>query len=290
MSCVKQFREFKSGDLDSCSAAAEIKSKGYLLIRGLLPINEVNKLLTEIVPIVCRAGWLKSGHDPMERMADEAAACGESDPSFKRVYQEVFSLESFHALTHHPALRQLMTMLVGERLLIHPKPIGRLIFPRCERFVVHAHQDHRAIGGHPESFTAWIPLHDCPQESGPLQILESSHHFGLQDCDPATGVISEEGAHGVGWVGGPINAGDVLIFHSLTVHAASRNTTEKLRISLDCRFQSYDRLVDPASLVFLGSRSWENTYASWQRNELKYFWRNMPLHLRPSKAELAQLA
>jgi hypothetical protein len=290
MTFVKPFREFNACDLDSRSAAEQINSKGYLLIRGLLPLEELKKVLTEIVGIVYRAGWLRRGCDPIERIVDEAAACGESDPSFKRVYQEVFSLESFHALTHNPALRRIMTLLAGERLLIHPKPIGRLIFPRCERFVVRAHQDHRAIGGDPESFTAWIALHDCALESGSLQILESSHHFGLQDCDPVTGLIPEESVQGGEWVGGNINAGDVLIFHSLTVHAASRNTTEKLRISLDCRFQSVDRPVDPATLVFVGSRSWENTYASWRCNDLKYFWRNMPLQLRPSKAELAQLA
>src|SRR5260370_36055880 len=115
----------------------------------------------------------------------------------------------------------MMPLLVGPQLLIHPKPIARLIFPNSERFVVHAHQDHQAIGGDPESFTAWIPLHGCPSEMGSLQILNASHHYGLQRADPETGIISKETAHGGNWVGVGINAGDVLIFHSLTVHAAS---------------------------------------------------------------------
>ena len=41
---------------------------------------------------------------------------------------------------------------------------------------------------------------------------------------------------------------------------------------------------------FVGSRSWENTYETWHSDELKYFWRSIPLQLKPSKLELAQLA
>jgi hypothetical protein len=46
--------------------------------------------------------------------------------------------------------------------------------------------------------------------------------------------------------------------------------------------------------VFAGSgkRSWECTYAGWTSDELelKYYWTKLPLRLKPSKAELAELA
>jgi ectoine hydroxylase-related dioxygenase (phytanoyl-CoA dioxygenase family) len=138
-----------------------------------------------------------------------------------------------------------------------------------------------------------MPLHDCPPESGPLQILEGSHRFGLKDADPATGCISMATALGGEWFGGPINAGDVLIFNSLTVHAASPNFSSQLRISLDCRFQDYERALDPATLVFpgkSGGKSWEKTYANWRSDDLKYFWKRIPLQFKPSKSELEQLA
>jgi hypothetical protein len=290
---LKPFREIHAGDLTSSSLKDEMDSQGYLLIRGLLPPDDLIPLLSDITQIVYAAGWLLPDHSPLERMADASAACGDPDPSFKRAYEQVFNLESFHALAHHPALRQMMNLLVGPQLLIHPKPIGRLIFPNCARLIVHGHQDHKAIAGDAESFTAWMPLHDCPAELGPLQILEASHHFGLQGADPATGLIDKETARGGDWVGGQINAGDVLIFHSLTVHAASPNTSNQLRISVDCRFQDSGRAINPAELVFPGSsrgRSWETTYANWRSDELKYFWKRMPLQLKPSRAELAQLA
>jgi phytanoyl-CoA dioxygenase PhyH len=288
---VKPFREIYAPDLQSHFLKKEIASQGYLLFRGLLPSEDVNQLLNDILQIVGVAGWLMPGHGLVERVADHSAICGESDSSFNLVYEQVFSLESFHAFAHHPVLRQVMELLVGSRLLIHPKPIGRLIFPNCERFVIQAHQDHQSIAGDPESFTAWIPLHNCPLELGPLRILEGSHRCGLQKIDPETGIIPNGTARGGDWVGGQINAGDVLIFHSLTVHAAAPNVSKQLRISLDCRFQDYERALDPANLVFPGSsnRSWEATYANWRSDDLKYFWKEMSLKLKPSKDELIQL-
>jgi ectoine hydroxylase-related dioxygenase (phytanoyl-CoA dioxygenase family) len=288
---MKPFREIYAPDLQLHSLKKEMNSKGYLLIRGLLPTKNVSHLLDEILQTVQTAAWLMPGSNLSERIANDSAKCGDSDPSFNLVYEQVFRLESFHALAHHPALRQVMNLLVGPRLLIHPKPIGRLIFPNCERFVIHAHQDHQSIAGDPESFTAWMPLHDCPVELGPLRILEGSHHFGLQDIDSQTGIIPEEAARGAEWVGGQINAGDVLIFHSLTVHAASPNTSRQLRISMDCRFQDSERVLDPANLVFPGSsnRSWETTYANWRSDDLKYFWKDLSLRFKPSKSDLANL-
>jgi ectoine hydroxylase-related dioxygenase (phytanoyl-CoA dioxygenase family) len=295
MKRVKPFREIQARDLTSCSLQDEIASKGYLLVRGLLPHDAIAPLLGEITQVFYAAGWLQPDHDPLERIADTSAACGDPDPSFKRTYQEIFNLESFHALPHHPALKQVMSMLVGEQLLIHPKPIGRLIFPHCERLVNHAHQDYRFMDGDVECFTVWIPLHDCPIDQGPLQILEGSHRFGVQSHNTANlhvPEIPEETVLGGDWVGGQISAGDVLIFHSLTVHAASPNVSNRLRVSLDCRFQDYGRALNPANLAFAGDsgKSWEKTYACWRSNDLKYYWKRMPLTFKPTKAELERLA
>jgi ectoine hydroxylase-related dioxygenase (phytanoyl-CoA dioxygenase family) len=292
---VKAFQEVQACDLTPESLHNEIESKGYVLIRGLLPDNVVSSVLRDVTQVLSSAGWLLAGDDPMERKADIAAGCGDPDPRFKKVYQQVFNLESFHALPHQPALRKVMEMLAGSEVMVHPKPIGRLIFPHCQRLVTHAHQDYEFMGGDPEFFTVWIPLHDCPVEAGPLQILEGSHRFGVQQHErenlhvpeiPAGSELGEE------WVGGYVHAGDVLIFHSLTVHAAAPNLSDQLRLSLDCRFQDSRRVLHPSNLVFAGEsgKSWENTYANWRSDELKYYWKALPLTLKPTKTDLVSLA
>jgi len=292
---MKPFRELQACDAESNSLREEIETRGYALIRDLLPREELVRVLTDVTQILDKAGWLLPGFDPLERVAKISVACGDPDPSFKQAYQQVFNLESFHSLPHHPALRRVMEMIVGDRLLVHPKPIGRLIFPNCERLTTHAHQDYRFMGGDAECFTVWIPLHDCPTAVGPLRILEGSHRFGFQrheDENLHVPEIPDGSAIGGDWVGGDINAGDVLMFHSLTVHAASPNLSNRLRISLDCRFQDHARIFNPANLAFAGEsgKSWEKTYAGWHSETLKYYWKSLPLAFSPSKAEIENLS
>jgi len=292
---MKPFHDIHARDLTSSTLRDEIDSKGYALIRDALPLKTVSALLAEVIQVLDAEGWLLPQHVAMERIANADAACGDPDPAFKRVYQEIFNLELFHALPHQPSLQRVMKMLVGDQLLTHPKPIGRLIFPHCERLVVHAHQDYQFMGGDTEFYTAWIPLHDCPTNVGPLRILEGSHRFGIQSHEKENLHVPEipAGAElGEGWVGGQVNAGDVLIFHSLTVHAASPNLSNQLRLSLDCRFQDSRRAFNPANVVFAGEsgKSWEKTYARWGSDDLKYYWEKMPLVFQPTRSEILRLA
>jgi ectoine hydroxylase-related dioxygenase (phytanoyl-CoA dioxygenase family) len=272
-----------------------MESKGYVLIRELIPRDVVNSTLSDVANVLSAAGWLQTDASPLQRKPADGASFGDPDPVFKRVYQDVFNLESFHALPHHPALRRPMEMLVGSQMLVHPKPIGRLIFPNCERLVVHAHQDYEFMKGDPEFYTIWIPLHDCTQLEGPLAILEGSHRFGMQEHQRDNLHVPEipmDTALGDGWVSGQINAGDVLMFHSLTIHAATPNSSDRMRLSLDCRFQDAKRVVHPSNLVFSGesNKSWEKTYQHWKSDQLKYYWRRLPLNVKPSRAELEELA
>ena len=290
---MEPFRDISASDLHIASLRQEMDVHGYVMIRGLLPVEDLNPLLSGITAILRDAAWLRPDSIPMERIANVAAECADEDQAYKVVRDAIFSLQFFHALPHHCLLLRVMKLLVGEQLLIHPKSEIRVIFPNFARGIVHAHQDHTAIAGDEESFTAWIPLHDCPVVQGPLRVLDGSHRFGPQPT-AETGYISPGAEQGRNWVGGDINAGDVLLFHSLTVHEALPNRSSRFRISLDCRFQSYARVIDPGALVFAGSgkRSWERTYARWasDEQELKYYWAKLPLQLKPSKVELAELA
>jgi ectoine hydroxylase-related dioxygenase (phytanoyl-CoA dioxygenase family) len=282
------FRQLSPASIDSAALQSELERHGYALIRGLIPTDEIRKVLGEISAILKTAGWIPSSAHPLDRLAVPSAACVDGDHSYDDIYDLVYALESLHAFPHLPSLQKAMKLLVGPDLLIHPKSSVRLIFPNYERGVIHAHQDYTGVGGDCDSFTAWIALHDCPLQEGPLRICEGSHRFGLQQKSGYMQAGTEKGDR---WVEGDLQAGDVLIFHSLTVHEALPNLSDRLRISLDCRFQSYKKAVNPATLVFTSSgRSWEKIYASWQRDDLKYYWKQLPLSFKPTTSELLELA
>jgi ectoine hydroxylase-related dioxygenase (phytanoyl-CoA dioxygenase family) len=292
---MRPFHELQASELSPAQLEDELATRGYALIRGVLPRHDVLRTLGAVTRVLAAAGWLLPGTNPLERIARPEAACGDPDPVFKRTYQAVFNLEAFHALPHHPALGRVMQMQAGEHLLVHPKPIGRLIFPNCERLTVHPHQDYRFMSGDPECFTVWIPLHDCPVRNGPLQVVEGSHRAGFLKHNEENLHVPEiavDARFENDWVGGPIYAGDVLMFHSLTVHAASPNLSERMRLSIDCRFQDYRRALHPANLAFSGEsgKSWEKTYSDWASDALQFYWKKLPLKLKPSKAEIEDLA
>jgi hypothetical protein len=288
---MKPFRTIAAKDLDSVSLKSEMEIYGYVFIRDLMPKGDLEPLLSDMIGIASDESWTIEGAAPSDRTANPAMACFDPDPNYKRALNRAFSLERLHALTHHPALTDVMKRLVGPRLLVHPKPFARIVFPNYEAALFHAHQDNSGIGGSSDSYTAWMPLHDCLQGQGTLEIKEASHLFGLLTTE---GYIKPETAPGGDWVGGRINAGDVVIFHSLTVHTSTLSTSSQLRFSVDCRFQSYDEAISPFEIVFhnpaKGGRSWEATYADWKHDDLKYYWRNLPLRIKPSLAELASLA
>jgi ectoine hydroxylase-related dioxygenase (phytanoyl-CoA dioxygenase family) len=288
---MKAFRELSARNIEHIDLKQEIDRYGYLLIRGLLSLEDIRPLTEQITKVLFSAGWLDPLQSPIDRIANDSAACAEGDGDYKRVSDEVFDLCAFHEFPHHPALQVVMKSIVGSHLLIHPKSAIRLIFPHFERGIIHAHQDHTAIGGDEETYTAWLPLHDCPLHHGSLKILEGSHRYGRQAIDHDTGYTFPNAQQGESWVGGDIYAGDLLLFHSLTVHEAAPNLSQQLRISIDCRFQSFDNPVNPATLVFTGTsnRSWDDIYAKWPANDLKYYWLKLPLTLKPSKQELADL-
>jgi len=285
---MKPFRKIAAKDLGSVSLKSEMETYGYVYIQDVMPEADLEQLLSEMLGIAADEGWMIEGTAPSDRIANPAMACFDPEPRYKQAANRAFSLERLHALTHHPVLTDVMKRLVGPHLFVHPKPIARMIFPNLAGALLHAHQDNSGIAGSSESYTVWMPLHDCLEGQGTLEIKEASHLFGLQHTE---GYINPETAQGGDWVGGQINAGDAVMFHSLTVHQSTLSTSSQLRFSVDCRFQSYDEAVSPLEIVFpnqaKGGRTWEATYADWKHDDLKYYWRNLPLRLKPSLAEIA---
>src|SRR5450631_1236418 len=109
---VKPFRELRATELDSRLLKEQIGTYGYALIRNLLLPKDIHRLLTDTTHILAASGWIDPHRDPLERIAKPEAACIDTDPSFKRVGDQVFGLESFHALPHHPVLQKMMQLIV----------------------------------------------------------------------------------------------------------------------------------------------------------------------------------
>ncbi|MEZ4866375.1 MAG: phytanoyl-CoA dioxygenase family protein [Caldilineaceae bacterium] len=253
---------------------ARMATEGYLFIRNLVPRPTLDELYAAILAICQREGWAD----------DEGHAQGEprleGSPEFWSVYDALQSLESFHALAHRPELLAIIETLVQERPLVHPRNIARISFPHAEHFTTPAHQDFVHVQGAAATYTAWFPLCDCPCELGSLLVLAGSHTHEVLPVFKASGagglsLDTEQLDHE--WHGSDFAAGDVLFFHSYTVHKALPNrTANQLRISVDFRYQGLSQpIVEDGLLPHYNRLGWEAIYQGWTRPELQYYWQDL---------------
>ncbi len=270
---------------------------GYLYFPGLLDVSALQVVRTAIGDVLQKGGWIKPGTDPLD-----AAACppglSENDDAYWAVYNEIQKLEAFHALAHHPALLDVMRHLIDEPILIHPLCICRIIFPgnmyvTGEPYTTPAHQDYPNSQGTTRFHAAWVPLGPCPAELGGLAVLRGSHRFGVLPMKPAFGpgqrvaIIGADMAK-LAWHGGAYGAGDVLVFHSLTVHSATDNRTQRLRVSVDYRYQAAsDEICEISMTPHGGHVTWEQVYSGWRSNSLQYYWEALNPNVVPLDYHLA---
>lgn len=265
---------------DGPALAARMHRDGYLFLHGLVPREAVRRVQRQVGAIVAAAGWLRADAPIEEAIADPVGFCVDPEPAYLRTLRQINKLEDYHALKHHPALIGLLERLLGGAILPHPRVLMRNIFPSRAEFTTKSHQDFPNVQGTTEVYTAWMPLIDCPMEVGPLQVAAGTHTgevFDFQIGVGAGGIEIKEAFDGH-WVSGGFVQGDVLLFHSLTVHKGVPNNSRHLRMSMDVRYQ---RVSEPFNMDNANADgqplAWDDIYAGWKSDTLKYYWQRLPL-------------
>ena len=270
---------------------------GFLFFRGLVPEEPVLALRREILQVCDTYGWIAPGTALMDGIADPSVDeiepfCGVGVHA--DAYGDVQRLQSFHRLAHHVNIVEMLMVLCDETVLVHPSKIARLMIPAKANAPTPPHQDHIFIQGTKTVYTCWMPLGECPRELGGLSVLDGSHRLGVLPVGAAAGAghrhvilddIEQE------WFEADFEAGDVLVFHSLTVHRSIPNMTDhRIRLSVDFRYQPVSLPIDEKALVpHCEMLTWEEVYAGWQSNELQYYWRQYDLDFQAHDPSLLEI-
>lgn len=277
----------------SQEAQAALRRDGVLFLKGRLPADALRLVHHAFCSAAYEGGWAQDrGSDDRPPVADMRAACASPDPAYLGVYHELYKNERFHCLTHLPEIQELARYLIGEPAIVHPRIVGRIIFPRRPDFTTPAHQDFFQVRGTPNFVTFWIPLHDCLVSHGSLRVARGSHVRGLLPVVPSPGASGAKVAVPLDefdWVGGDVERGDLVAFNGLTVHMAGNNDTDLLRFSVDMRWQSRREPVSERSLEFspLSDLSWDAVTAGWSCDQhLK--WRDEDLTIEPYSSEITR--
>jgi ectoine hydroxylase-related dioxygenase (phytanoyl-CoA dioxygenase family) len=267
---------------DAQTLRDRMQRDGYLFFRGLISVPQIRATRAEILKACAAEGWLKPGSNSEEGIAAPGITHTEPEPDYMTVYSRVLCGEAFNTLAHDPGLLAVLRSLFAEEPLPHARNIARIIFPQNTLYTTPSHQDYLHIQGTEETYTAWIPLGDCPKELGSLVVLAGSHRSGVYPVHRALGAGGagiDTDALPYSWAGSDFEEGDVVLFHSLTVHKALPNLSpDRLRLSVDFRYQPLSHPVAPSSLrPHFDRQTWEEIYADWNSTRYQYYWRDLPI-------------
>lgn len=272
---------------DTAELRRRAKRDGYLFFRHIVDEDAIFEVRRHFVEIIKKHGWLDTGTEPMDAISTQPARM-EGMGEFWPVLDDFQSLESFHSLAHAPKILNVLEKVLGEPVLVHPRNIGRIIFPNNTLYTTPPHQDYVHIQGTPDVWTAWIPLGDCPKELGGLTVLSGSHKYGLLAVQRmlgagGVGVDTDTEAIGEKWVYTEFLIGDLLLFHSHTVHRGVENSSKnRIRLSVDYRYQGVSQPITEGSLLPHFNRlKWDEIYKGWSSDRYQYYWKKLNLNLVP---------
>lgn len=284
---------------DAEALRARMADDGYLLLRQVMPAVALQPLRDALGLILEQQRLISSGSGSageFRPIRPDVAVDVHSDTA---MFRQLYAVEALHRLPHQPELVDLVARLLfrpsarsaDRRVLVHPRPALRVVFPGTPGPVgaTPPHQDHLGMQGTTETYTIWAPLSPCDQQTGVLALARGSHRGGPRSYSP----VPEARVAGCDstdlrgdWITGDLEPGDVFVFHSLTVHQALPNVSDQVRLSVDARYQS---AAEPICAVSLGDpphMTWDDVYANWPAGSegLQRYWEGMAERIVPFDA------
>jgi ectoine hydroxylase-related dioxygenase (phytanoyl-CoA dioxygenase family) len=234
-----------------------MQEHGYVFLKNAAPRQKLLELRRDMLALCRDAGWLADSSDPLSSRWSGAGPFTEGEVPYMDVYKKVLHLDSFKAVPEDPALLQVMAKIIDGPVLVHRRKIGRISFPSNTAQTTGAHQDFFYIRGSAQTYTMWMPVGDCPIRLGCLAILDGSHRKGFIEHVTVPGKkyagfglpderMPEDAKE---WHASDFELGDVVIFHSHTIHEALPNLTgDTIRLSIDNRYQLDGSAIEASSM------------------------------------------
>lgn len=217
--------------------AGFFRAPGLLSAAEALELEEnLNRFIRDVVP----------GMDRKDAMHDDY-----SNPA---TLKQVAGMERdpwFDAFSKRPKFVQLAEHLLSGPVTSHGVQLFRKP-PRTGK-PTPPHQDGYYFCIEPnEALTIWITLDDVSAESGAVHYQSGSHRKGLREHG-GTGVLgfsqglSADDPEAGEAVCCPVHRGDALIHHSLTIHWAGANTSERDRRAIGLVYWSASAVENMAA-------------------------------------------
>jgi phytanoyl-CoA hydroxylase len=235
----------------------QFNAEGYLVVRQALQGSDLNPLIAEYTAhIDWRAQELYAAGKISQLYADAAfdqrlaLICRENNELYRELDIMHLRGRAAFAFLHNPTLIDLVETLIGPEITcspiqhVRPKLPSGLTPRGSDPHVVHWHQDAGVTWAEADPhfiLTLWLPLVAATPDNGCLRVMPGVHKQGLlrHRTKPGLGTaIAPEALPQQKIVTLPMQPGDVLLMHKHTPHCSTRNNTERVRWSMDIRYQA----------------------------------------------------
>lgn len=230
-----------------------LERQGFLLLRGLLPAGEVADASRQVLRVLARHGWTRpNATDAILTFRRRLVPA--TLRQFESVYRDLQATEEVHRLVRAPRLQETVDLLIGpsvnlpQRVIRTTMPVG---YGGPANLAIHADSDTFPST---VALTTWIPLTRCPIERGGVCIDIGSHRS--REHEPALLAAAD------------FELGDVVLLVPSLLHGALPNRTrDRLRVSVDCRWQPKSAPIEADLLQPDGGTSWHEYTAGWSSTE-----------------------
>jgi hypothetical protein len=272
----KQLRPEFTGELHDATALrhdvaalrAQMAADGYLLLRGLLDQDEVLAARRSMLERLDAQEMLDRAYPLMDGITRADAAfsfrpdLAKNNPAVDKLVYDGAMMRFFDDFLGAPATHFDYTWVRAKA-----PGANTATNPHCDIVFMSR--------GTKQLYTAWTPLDNIPYELGGLMVLEGSHlksqalgeywevdvdTYCVNDKDSSEhlpwtwhnrgGSFAQDAFEardivGGRWLSSEFGVGDVLIFSMYTLHGSLDNRTNRVRLSLDTRYQLASEPQDP---------------------------------------------
>ena len=232
--------------------------QGYVLLRGVLPRDEVLAARREVFGRLAGVGEIK--HPVEAGLPTGSSRRREQAPDLGEFWKSVSEGPALRRLTHGHRLSDLVGQLFDaaarahDYLFLRPAPVGN---------ATNLHYDYPFFaGGASQIVTCWLPLGEIPVVEGPLVVVKDSHRFddlitpirsAALSSDPQAFGAAQDAAYQASanktlefirsrktrLLTTHFMLGDVVLFSGFTMHGSLDNHSplERVRLSVDVRYQ-----------------------------------------------------
>ncbi len=228
------------------------ENDGYLLLKGVIPASAINGVRDSFAHVVDgiihelkKDGIIEDEGMELPFETRFAQVAGEHANRFGRSWRDQVATSEVFDIHHAPRLVDAIGQLTGTDVIGHPVFNARPKLPGQQLTVVPWHQDSGYFGTVSEDSlipTAWIPLVPVDETNGCLQVVAGSHRLGVIDhrTEEREGrflEVLDELVDDSCIFTCPMEIGDALVFHNLTLHRSLPHTTSEIvRWAIDIRY------------------------------------------------------